>query len=167
MLLENKNYKNTFFCTNTGNFYRKSYEGSDLYILETDESNRHFVYSYVNKKYTNKNAANLAWEFIHNTEIPKGYAIYFKDLNKENLLPSNLGIISTEDRKLLRDAIRNINGELKITPNPTEVYTYRVKYRSGGMAVSYCFDDAIAAKDYYKKIEEQSTRFISKYESTV
>lgn len=165
-LISNNLYHNTYYEPTTGSFYRKENEAvPNYYKVFPDELKRIQVAFTANRKYTYKGAANLAWEFI-NGPIPEGYVLYFKNMDKEDLRANNLGIVTKDEYKKIKDALYNLQGSLKIIPDKKEVYTYKVKYKENGYNKIRSFQDCIAAKKFHKEVMLKSVRELGKYAIT-
>lgn len=162
-LLSNPNYLDTHYEPLTGNFYRCTATGFNLLQLHERRVN---VTLTSTGKYTWKGAGNLAWEFITSEPIPEGFLIYYKNLDKEDFRSENLGVIHKEELKSLRDAMLNVQGHLRIIPDKKEVYTYKVRWKEAGIIKLKCFQDCIAAKDFYTEVKNRSVRVLGKYAVT-
>lgn len=165
-LISNPKYLDTFYEPETGLFWRK--DKNDLIQPKPLQfyDRRISVCLSSTGKYTWKGAGNLAWEFITSTPVPDNHLIYYKNSDNEDFRSENLGIIHKSELKSLRDAMLNLQGHLKILPNKMEVYTYKVRYKEGGGIKHKCFQDCIAANDFYKEIKARSVRELGKYAVT-
>lgn len=162
-LISNPNYLHTHYDPLTGLFYRTEPDGTGLRQVFPADQRRISARLASTGKYTFKGLGSLAWEFIHGSCIPEGYLVYYKNLDKDDVSASNLGIISKEDNKRVNDAIANLEGSLKIVPDEREVYTYKVKYKEDGKFKIKAFQDCIAAKAFHKEIMNRSVRLLGKY----
>lgn len=109
-----------------------------------------------------KNAKILAFEVLHDCFVI-GKIVYFKDLNTDNYKGSNLGCVRKEEYFKIKDALRNLNGLLKITPHPTDAYVYVVKYRQNGKTHSKICHDIIQAQRLRRRIMLRSSKILGKY----
>ena len=109
-----------------------------------------------------KNAKILAYEVLHDCFVV-GKTVYFKDLNTSNFKGSNLGCIRKEEYLRLKDALRNLNGFLKIVPHKTDAYVYVVKYRNNSKVCSIICHDIIQAHKIKRRIQIKSSKILSKY----
>lgn len=165
-MITNPNYTDTFYDPLTGTFWRQEKITRNIRQVPLDDLRRITVASAITGKYTHKGAGQLAWEFISGSPVPEVYVIYFKNLDNEDFTAGNIGIISKVDFKKVKDAMYNLQGSLKIIPDTREVYTYKVKYKEGGVNKIKCFQDCIAAKKFHKEVLLRSVRELGKYAIT-
>ena len=165
-LITNPKYLDTLYEPETGLFWRNDISSSILPKPLQLHDRRVSVCLSSTGKYTWKGAGNLAWEFITSEPVPEGFLIYYKNLDKEDFRSENLGVIHKEELKSLRDAMLNVQGHLKIIPDKKEVYTYKVRYKESGIIKLKCFQDCIAAKDFYTEVKNRSVRVLGKYAVT-
>ena len=165
-LISNPKYIDTFYEPETGLFWRKDSSNSIQPKPLQLHDRRVSVALSSTGKYTWKGAGPLAWEFMTSTPVPEKHIIYFKNSDNEDFRSENIGIIHKEEFKELKEAMLNLDVYLKIIPDKKEVYTYKVRYKENGTIKMKCFQDCIAAKDFYKTVMNKSVRVMGKYAVT-
>ena len=163
-VLHNQNYPNIAYDVQHGIFYRlKQATQQIVRALAPDEQGMLSVVDGLTKKHTFKKAAILAWEFIHSSKLPDGHVVYFKNLNTSDYNGYNIAAIPRQQFALLRDAIDNITGVLKLVPHATEVYSYKVRYKHKGQVLHKQFHDVVDAQKFMRSVLIKSTKIMSKY----
>ena len=164
-LINNQNYSATHYEPSTGTFWRLSKAFNDYIPIQLHDRRVNVIQTSTGR-YTWKGAGNLAWEYITGSPLPKGFLIYFKNLDNEDFRAENLGIIHRSELRSLKAAMLNVKGSLRIIPNTKEVYTYKVRWKEPGVFKQKCFQDWIAANDFYNFIMQKCVKELGKYAVT-
>ena len=163
-VLYNQHYPNIAYDVQHGVFYRLKLSTQALVrALSPDEQGMLSVLDGLTKKPTFKKAAILAWEFIHSSKLPEGYVVYFKNLNTSDYNGYNIAALPRAQYSMLRDAIDNIAGILKLVPHATEVYSYKVRYKHKGQVHHKQFHDVVDAQKFMRSVLIKSTKVMSKH----
>ena len=67
----------------------------------------------------------------------------------------------------LKDSIQNLEGALKLKPDPNKPHGVILMYFNNGRRVKQYFDDIVTAKQAKQKIAVECTKFVSKYSITL
>lgn len=163
-ILYSQHYPNVAYDVQHGVFYRlKPATQAIVRALAPDEQGMLSVVDGLTKKHTFKKAVILAWEFIHSSKLPDGYVVYFKNLNTADYNGYNIAAIPRAQFALLRDAIDNISGVLKLVPHATEVYSYKVRYKHKGQVLHKQFHDVVDAQKFMRSVLIKSTKIMSRH----
>ncbi len=133
----------------------------DRLLLPSDEGFIQFR-CYLLHKSVKKRAITLIWEILHEKQIDEGIA-YFKDNDSTNLKANNIGFVSKSDYALIRDAVQNTNGGIRIERHPSEAFSYVVKYKRKGREASRLCHDIVFAMKMKRKLLHRSMKVLSKY----
>lgn len=167
MLLYSKNYPAIAYEAADGYICRTNHDGSFLRKLIPNENLMISIFVAELGKFTNRKQANIAWEILNKKSIPEGFVVYFKDMQPDNIKAHNLGLITKKDNVKIRDALQNLQSVLKITTDSKKAGCYKVRYKLHGRTLFAKFEDDIAAKQFKRKIQLESTKVLSQYFVTI
>ena len=152
------NYPNIKFNHIEGKFYRID---NDKLLKIDDEG--YLLYRYnINERLLKRKAINVAWEFMYE-KIPEKKIIFPKDFNYKNCSGYNLICVSKKVFQTITDAYRNVNGEIKLIPHKTDMYSYVVKYRKNGTTSTIKYHDIVQALKTRDKLLLKSMKILGKY----
>lgn len=158
-------YPTTAYDPASGFFYRLDSTNQVTRKLLPDEDGFILVYLSSGTK-TKRRPLKLAWEIVNNKSLPDGYVVYPKNMNPEDLTAFNLGVLPKEEYKKLKDSIHNLEGALKLKPDPAKPHGVILFYYENGRRVKHHFDDIVIAKKEKNKLLIECTKYVSKYSVT-
>lgn len=158
-------YPTTALDVRKGYFYRLDASGSPVRRVLSDDDGFVVVYLADAKK-TKRRPLRLAWEIINNTTVPQDHEVYAKNLNSNDYSGFNLQLIHKNEFKQLKDAIKNLEGALKLKPTENKPHGVTLMYILGGRKQKEYFEDIVTAKKAKNKILVYCTKLVSKYTIT-
>lgn len=147
------------YLPNTGEIFLKKSQR----LLTPDEYGFIVVYDGQNKRRTKIRADRIAWELGNDKTLPEGYKILHKNLNEMDNRLYNLCILSRVVYKNVQEAIRNLEGHLKLLPHPDDQYSYVLHYQEHGVDKKEVKHDIVAAKQRYMTIQLACAKLLNKY----
>jgi len=161
-----ENYPTTAYDPQNGLFYRVGADNQIIRQLLTDEDGFVLVYLKNNTK-TKRRPLKLAWEIVNLKLLPNDFLVYPKNMDDTDYSAFNLCAISKTEHKKLKDSIQNLEGALKLKPDPNKPHGVILMYFNNGRRVKQYFDDIVTAKQAKQKIAVECTKFVSKYSITL
>ena len=158
-------YPTTAYDPASGFFYRLDSTNQVTRKLLPDEDGFILVYLSSGTK-TKRRPLKLAWEIVNNKLLPDGYVVYPKNMNPEDLTAFNLGALHKEEYKKLKDSVQNLEGALKLKPDPDKPHGVILMYYSNGRRIKQYFEDIVTAKREKNKILVYCAKLVSKYTIT-
>ena len=158
-------YPTTALDIRKGLFYRLDASGSPVRRLLSDDDGFIVVYLADAKK-TKRRPLRLAWEIINDKVLPQDHEVYAKNLNSSDYSGFNLQLIHKNEFKQLKDAIKNLEGALKLKPTENKPHGVTLMYILDGKKQKVYFEDIVTAKKEKNKILVYCTKLVSKYTIT-
>lgn len=165
-LLVSDFYPTTAYDPQSGLFYRVGADNKITRQLLPDDDGFVLVYLKDNTK-TKRRPPKLAWEIVHLEQLPNDYVVYSKNMNPDDVSAFNLGVLHKDEYKTLKDGIKNLEGALKLKPDPDKPHGVILMYYSNGRRIKQYFDDIMTAKKEKNRILIECTKFVSKHSITV
>jgi hypothetical protein len=92
--------------------------------------------------------------------------ILHKNLDDKDFRLGNLTLLSSGDFIKVKEAIRNLQGEIRITPHPVDVHSYRVHWYTSKHERIRIVGDITTAKRLELKLKLKYSKILSKYTIT-
>lgn len=131
--------------------------------LAADENSYVSVTDPVLKKKHKIQIGKLCYLLWFNEEPPKGYKIFYKNLDKTDCRIENIGIISESNWKILKEAIKNIQGGIRLSPHPIDRWAHRLYWFENGIEKLRIIQDFGVAKRLELKLKLKYSKVVSKF----
>jgi len=141
-----------FFIKKNDQKLRKIFPGEDGYIIFYKKGTRYKL-----------KANKVAMELITGEKIPANKAVLHRNLDENDYRLQNLKIIPKSIYNLIKEAYRNLSGQLKIIPHSTDVFSYVLTWRENGKDRKLVVDDFVVAKRMHSKIQLKYAKILNKY----
>lgn len=110
--------------------------------------------------------STVCWVLGNKKNVPDGFKIIHINLDNFDYRLSNIRCIPKEDVLRVKEAMRNMQGQLVLKPHPTDKYAYLVQYTKDGKRYSRCFYDIADATRKFKQLQLMYAKILSKYHNT-
>lgn len=173
-------YRSVLYSPTSGQFYKYTLIENEQYNKDDPSSKKYLINSLykifpsdvfminVFNNYTGKSTFKkpniLAWEIMNHRVVKREEYVFPRDLNINNLVGSNIGISSRAEYKVLRDALANHKGALKLTVMGNE--KFKVYYRQNKRLLSQTFFDEIEAKAFFREKKLECHKLLSSFHIT-
>lgn len=138
--------------------------------LEPDYAGFVSVYDPLTRKTTKIKLKLIAATFAFDSceELMTGtynpYLVVFqKNMQEEDFRAVNLAFVTKPVLKLIKEAYRNINSDIKLTHHPTDMFSYVLHWYSGGVMHSKVIQDVVVAKREMLKLKLKYSKILTKY----
>jgi hypothetical protein len=142
----------------TGFFYVK--RSTPRRLLPNEDNNLEF---YIQGKRFKVKASRIAWELGNNQELPDGKQVLHKNLDKQDLRLCNLCVVTQKEMHKIKEAHRNLSGELKMKPHPSDQFSYVVSWIENKQRHSRVVTDVVPAKKLFIKLQLRFAKVLGKY----
>lgn len=161
-----KNVKNS-------NSYKKFIEyeilNGHFFLLKNNKKRRIFpnedgylIFYRDSKRYKVK-ANKLAIELGNNIIIQKEKVVLHKNLDTQDYRLINLTLLTRQNFNKVREAHRNLSGFLRMTPHPSDMFSYIVQWKENGITRMQVFYDIIFARRLYIKLQLKFAKILNKF----
>lgn len=131
--------------------------------VHIDECGTITVYNPKTKVRYKIKANKAAWMLGNNKSIRSDQRVLHKNLDARDLTLKNLMLLSRSVYLEVSDAIKNLEGSLRIVSHPIDMFNYFLIYRKKGKEVKEVCYDAVSAKKKYLRMQLKSAKIVSKY----
>lgn len=160
-IITNPKYPDVAYKPSTGQFFRLRNNICTREIFASEQGSI-WVFNLEGKKTTRK-AEYLAMEFILGKEIEQDQVVFFKNFDKQDYRAFNLLLLSKQEYALLKDAVDNIDGALRIKPDKQNAYGSVLFYKHRGRLVKQPYADVVSATKAKRQILLHSTMLLSSF----
>lgn len=108
----------------------------------------------------------LCWSIYHKTALIPDQVIFHKDLNDSNNKISNLCVVPKKEYSKIKEALKNISGDLRIIPHHSDAFSCVLEYRSAGRIRREVIEDVSVARKKMLKLQLKYLKYLSKYITT-
>lgn len=108
-------------------------------------------------------ADKAAWMLGNDKAVRSDQRILHKNLNITDLTLKNLMVISRGAYLDVVDAVKNLEGNLRIVAHPSDMFNYFLFYREHGKENREICYDIVQAKRKYLKLQLKAAKIVSKY----
>ena len=140
------------FVLKEGNRHRKVVPNDEQNVVLTIEGSR------VKLRYD-----RLVYRIYHRVDIKSNQVIFHKDLDESNNRISNLCLMDKKVHFKVLEAMKNLNGALRLIPHPTDAFSYILEHRQEGRLRKEVISDISMGKKKLLKAQIKFIKFISKY----
>lgn len=96
-------------------------------------------------------------------EIKKDYVLYSKNLNKFDLRYCNIGLCSRDTMFKIKEAQRNLHGDLKLLLHPKDMFSYVVHWTEDRQKRKKVVHDVVLAKKLFLRLQLKFSKVLAKY----
>lgn len=122
----------------------------------------YFVF-YVDKKRYKQKANKIAYELGNATDIPEGYVVLHKNLDKTDYRLCNLALVTQEVMNKISEAHRNLTSELKLVPHKSDQFVYVVKWIENNQKKQKLVHDIVTAKKLLVRLQLRFAKVLGRY----
>lgn len=160
-------YPGVAYDPDSGKFYKLfTNESSTVVSVEREiilDDFLNIIYKcFYTKKKIKKKAEILAWEIMHGP-VPENSLLYFKNFNKEDIRASNIGCMTKDEYRSIKDQLDNLHGAIQMKPHPFNAFMYRIEYKYNGKIKHKVVHDITAAFRLKKILLLRAKRILGKY----
>ena len=107
--------------------------------------------------------SKLCYSLFHNIDMLKTCKVIHKDLDPWNFRANNLVLLSTLQYKELKEALKNLQGGIRLQVHPTDVYSYKLFWYQSGVEKVKVVQDVVVAKRLEQRLLLKSSKILTKY----
>lgn len=96
-------------------------------------------------------------------EIKNDYVLYSKNLNKFDLRYCNIGLCSRDTMFKIKEAQRNLHGDLKLLLHPKDMFSYVVHWTEDRQKRKKVVHDVVLAKKLFLRLQLKFSKVLAKY----
>lgn len=131
--------------------------------VSPDEQNSVVVYDATSRKRYRIKFSRVCWELGNAKTLPSSHRILHKNLDENDFRLSNLVALPRNTYNKVQEAIRNLNGHLKIQPHPHDQYSYIISYQLNNINMKEIKHDIVSARQLYTKLQLKFAKILNKY----
>lgn len=142
----------------------------ELFVLKNNKRYRKIVPNEdniaivsINKTKIKMKYDRLVWCVVYKTNLSTNEVVFHKDLDDENCKVNNLSLIDKSLHFKILEAMKNINGALRLIPHPTDVFCYVLEYKQSGRLRKEVISDITVARKKLLRMQLRYIKFVSKY----
>lgn len=146
------------------------YESDNLYVLKSGKVHRklvpnedQLVYLCFNRTKMKIRYDRLKYMIYHKTKISREQVVFHRDLDETNNAISNLALMNKDIHFKVLEAMKNLNGNLRLIPHPTDAFSYILEYRKAGRLQREVISDIGIGKKKLLRMQLKFIKFISSY----
>lgn len=109
----------------------------------------------------------LCYSLAYNVDLAKESKIIHKNLDETDFSIVNLLMVSQEQFKEIKEAWRNLQGGIRLTVHPKDMYSYKLFWYEKGIERSQVIHDVVVAKKVEKKLLLRFSKILTKYCTSV
>lgn len=143
----------------TGDIYNRKSKRK----LISDEYGFIVVYDNSVKRKFKLKASTLAWELGNDKKLSESYRILHRNLDDADNRLCNLMILTRSVYRQVQEAIRNLDGALKLQAHPEDQHSYIITFQDKGSTKKLVVHDIIAAKQRFIRLQLKYAKLLNKY----
>ena len=107
--------------------------------------------------------AKLCYSLLFNVNLEKEHKVIHKNLDETDFSAVNLIMVSQEQFKEIKEAWKNLQGGIRLTVHPKDMYSYKLHWYEGGIERTQVIHDIVVAKKLEKKLLLRFSKTLTKY----
>lgn len=132
-------------------------------LFPDDDGNVGIHDNKVNKKFKFK-FNRLCWILGHKKYPPNSTdKIIHRNLKEADCSLHNLHLLTNEDYKVYKNAIKNLTGGIRVSVHPKDVYCYRVHWYEGSVEKTQTVYDIVVAKRLETKLKLRFNKILTRF----
>jgi HNH endonuclease len=108
-------------------------------------------------------ADRLIWFITTGKQLNRNWTVFHKNLDELDNSLTNLQLISKKEHLALVEAMKNLSGDLKLVPHPTDMFSFVLSYKHRGRPTKEILHDLSIARRKFNKIQLRCIKLVSKY----
>lgn len=145
-----------------GNFFVVGASGSRCPRRLVPDEEGYLVFFRKGQKYKLK-ANKVAIELHYGQPVAADRIVLHRNLDSKDYRLINLKVISREVMKLIKEAQRNLNGNLKIVPHPTDAFSYVLCWRQDGKDRTKVIHDIGTAQSELTRLQLAYAKVLNRF----
>lgn len=142
----------SFYILKDGKPFRRLFPNEDGYL----------VFYKAKRKYKLK-ANRIAIELGNDLVVPKDKVVLHRNLDSTDYRLQNLRLVTRLVFNKIKEAQRNLDGNLKIVPHHQDMFSYVLCWREDGKDRVLVIQDIVVARRAYRKLQLKYAKTLSKY----
>lgn len=114
-------------------------------------------------KQTKMKMNKLCFSLGYSEDVEKNQKVIHKNLDETDFRLNNLACLDPDDYKIYKEALKNLQGGVKLTPHPKDVGAYRLSWFSGGIKKTKLVEDIVVAKRLETRLKLKYSKILSRY----
>jgi hypothetical protein len=123
----------------------------------------HMVITNVNSIRLKIKYDRLVWCLVHNYYPTSTEVVFHKDLDIYNNRLNNLILITKKEYFVIQESLKNLSGNLKITPHSRDAFSYVLEYKYKGRIKREVISDITIARKKFTKLQLKFIKVLGKY----
>lgn len=132
-------------------------------VFQPDEYGMITVYDNTIKKKFKMKASTVAWELANNTRLDDNSRVLHRNLNLRDFRRVNLMKLDRKVYNKVQEAVRNLDGHLRLVPHHEDQYSYVILYQENYMEKKEVVHDIIAARSRLIRLQLRFAKLLNKY----
>lgn len=137
------------------------YTRSKNRLLTADEFGMVTIYDNLTKKKFKMKYAVVCWMLAHQKVLPKDHKVLHKNLDEFDFRLRFLKAVHRDLYNRIQEAVRNLDGGLKVIQHPEDQYSYILKYQLDGVERREVIYDITAAKKREMRLRLKFAKIIT------
>lgn len=96
-------------------------------------------------------------------EVQKTQKIIHKNLDDTDFRLNNLTCLDADDYKIYKEALKNLQGGIKVVPHPNMVGEYRISWFSDSIKKTKVIKDIVVVKRFETRLKLKYSKILSRY----
>jgi hypothetical protein len=105
----------------------------------------------------------VAYELGNNRKVPASHRVLHKNLREEDNRLVNLTTVHRQTMRKINEAVRNLNGYLRMVPHPEDQFLYYIEYQDNGIYHRELRHDIVTARQHLLKLQLKFAKLLNKY----
>lgn len=142
----------------------------DIFVLKDKVRHRkllpnedHIVITNVNSIRLKIKYDRLVWCLVHKHQPTSLEVVFHKDLDIYNNKLNNLILITKKEYFVIQESLKNLSGNLKITPHLKDAFSYVLEYKHRGRVKREVISDISIARKKFTKLQLKFIKILGKY----
>jgi hypothetical protein len=96
-------------------------------------------------------------------EVSKGHKILHLNLDERDTKARNMRVLPSEEFKIVKEALDNLDGGIKLTTHPKDSYSYIVTWSDNSLKKNKVIQDYIVARRFMTRLKLKYSKILTKY----
>lgn len=105
----------------------------------------------------------ICYSLLHNKTLLKTCKVIHRDLDTSNFRANNLILLTAPQYKELKEALKNLQGGIRLQVHPTDVYSYKLFWYEDAKEKTKVVQDIVVAKRLEQRLLLKSSKILTKY----
>lgn len=131
--------------------------------LQLQEDKLVHVRDPIAKKTKKFKIGKLCYTLLHGVDLEKTDRVVHKNLDNTDCSAHNLMLVDMQQNREIREAWKNIQGGIRLTPHPTDIYCYKLHWFQGGIEKTKTIGDIVVAERMKRRLLLKYSKILTKY----